>query len=174
MVKINSQQASVSREPKADERIREMRSYNHLWEKFISEENIESAKRNALKGKRNRKSVRRYIDDPDFNNKIRDYAENYHNAPHTPIQINDGIIKKVRTIIVPTFPELVIQHMAVNVLAPIFMKGMYEHSYGSIPGRGAHRGKQVIQKWISKGKCRNCVKMDIRKYFRFHTAFHTT
>ena len=33
--------------------------------------------------------------------------------------------------------------MAVNILQSIFKHGMYEHSYGSIPNRGAHKGKEV-------------------------------
>lgn len=57
--------------------------------------------------------------------------------------------------------------MAVNALKPIFMHGMYEHSYGSIPKRGVHKGKKTIEKWI-RNDSRNvkyCLKMDIHKYF---------
>lgn len=54
-----------------------------------------------------------------------------------------------------------------NVLSPIFMHGMYEHSYGSIPKRGTHKGKKTIERWISKGgkDCKYCLKLDIKKYF---------
>lgn len=57
--------------------------------------------------------------------------------------------------------------MAVNVLKPIFMHGMYEHSYGSIPKRGAHKGKKTIEKWIRNDSknVKYCLKMDIHKYF---------
>lgn len=147
-----------------------MKSYNHLWEKFIDPENIKKAIAKASKGKKNRKYVKMLLQTPDAVEIIKDYAEHYENAFHTPIEIYDGIVKKKRTIIVPTFNELVIQHMAVNVLEPIFMKGIYEHSYGSIPNMGAHKGKKAIMKWIAKGGCKYCLKMDIKKYFRFHTA----
>ena len=143
-----------------------MKSYNHLWEEFISDENIEKSIKKASIGKKNRKNVQRYLDQPNIKDIVKDYAEHYHNSFHSPVEIYDGIVRKKRNIIVPTFAELIIQHMIVNVLQPIFMKGMYEHSYGSIPGRGAHKGKKTLQKWIAKGGCKYCLKMDIRKYFR--------
>lgn len=57
--------------------------------------------------------------------------------------------------------------MVTNVLIPIFKHGMYEHSYGSIPGRGVHKGKKQIEKWIKRDtkNVKYCLKMDIRKYF---------
>ena len=44
------------------------------------------------------------------------------------------------------YKEQIIHHMAVNILQPIFKHGMYEHSYGSIPNRGAHKRKKLIKK----------------------------
>jgi hypothetical protein len=144
-----------------------MKSYNHLWEIFISDENIDLAVKNASKGKRNRKSVKKRLDDPNFKAQIKAYAENFKNKPHTPKQIYDGIQRKKRTIIVPDFDEQVIHHMIVNVLKPIFYCGMYEHSYGSVPGRGGYKGMLTVKKWISHGgkNCKYILKMDIKKYF---------
>lgn len=44
---------------------------------------------------------------------------------------------------------------------------MYEHSYASIPNRGSHKGKRVIEKWISKNdrNMKYILKMDIKKFF---------
>ena len=144
-----------------------MKSYKHLWDQFISDENIELAIRNASRGKRDRKSVKKYLDDPDLKNKIINYAENFDNRKHRPKEIYDGIQRKKRVIIVPSFDEQIIHHMVVNIIKPIFMKGMYHHSYGSIPQRGGHRGKKAIEKFIRKHSkdCKYILKMDIRKYF---------
>lgn len=145
-----------------------MKSYNHLWEKFISEENIKSAILNSSKGKRKRKNVREIYENQDeWIPKIRNYAENFRNEKHTPIEIYDGIERKKRTIIVPSYREQIIHHMIVNTMIPIFMHGMYEHSYGSIPKRGAHKRKKVIERWIRNDakNVKYCLKMDIRKYF---------
>ena len=144
-----------------------MKSYKNLWDKFISDENIELAIKNAKKGKSKRKSVRKYLDDPDFSNKVKRYAMTFKNKSHTPKVIYDGIQRKKRTIIVPSFEEQVVHHMVVNVLKPIFSKPMYYHSYGSIPGKGAHRGKKSIEKFIRNQPkdCKYVLKMDISKYF---------
>ena len=144
-----------------------MKSYNHLWEKFISDENIQLAIKNASKGKKNRREVSAKISDPDFPDHIKEYASNFKNKKHMIHEIYDGVQRKKRQIMVPTFDEQVVHHMVVNVLVPIFMKGMYEHSYGSIPKRGPHKGKKAIVKWIkyNGNNCKYCLKMDIRKYF---------
>lgn len=155
---------------KTDEGIRKgfMKSYNHLWEKFVSEENIRLAIQNSSKGKRKRKIVKKIYENPDeYVDKIRDYAARFKNCHHKPIEIYDGIVRKKRIIIVPTYKEQVIHHMVVNVLIPIFEHGMYEHSCGSLPNRGAHKGKKYIEKWIKHDKknVKYCLKMDIRKFF---------
>lgn len=145
-----------------------MKSYNHLWEEFISDENIKLAIITSSKGKRDRKLVKKIYENPDkWVPVIKQYAENFKNYKHAPVEIYDGITRKKRTIIVPDYMEQIIHHMIVNVLTPVFTHGMYEHSYGSLPNRGAHKGKKVIEKWIKHDKknVKYCLKMDIRKFF---------
>lgn len=149
-----------------------MKSYNHLWEKFISDENYYLAVQNATRHKtRNSKrhKIARYIKchADEYKDSFLNMMSDYKNKTHEPIEIYDGVRRKKRKIYVPTIEEQILHHMIVNVLKPIFMKSMYQHSYGSIPGRGAHMGKKVIEKWIRKGdrNCKYVLKMDIKKYF---------
>ena len=149
-----------------------MKSYNHLYEQYLSDENYYTAVRNATKHKGGRKKKYRraqfYRDHVEqMKPYIMSYAKHFTNAEHEPKLIYDGIRRKQRRIIVPSMQEQIIHHMIVNVLKPIFMHGMYEHSYGSIPERGSHLAKKRIEKWIRKGgrNCKYCLKMDIRKYF---------
>lgn len=143
-----------------------MKTYKNLWTEFISDENIEAAIHSAKLGNKSRKLKRRlnyvYEHKEEYIPKIREIASNYHNSQHTPVTIYDGISRKKRTIIVPTPFEQVIHHMIVNVLKPIFMKSMYQHSFGSIPGRGGYLGMKTIKKWMP---CKYILKMDVRKYF---------
>ena len=154
---------------KADERIREnMKSYNHLYEKTISETNRRYALSQAKHSKRFRKIMKhRHMSDDAAVEQSLDWIVNYENAEHVPVYIYDGITRKERTIIVPTMEELLVQHCIVNAMKPMFCKGMYEHSYASLPGRGAHKGKQVIEKWIRTDpkNCKYVLKMDIRHFF---------
>jgi RNA-directed DNA polymerase len=145
-----------------------MKSYNHLWEKFISEDNIKLAINASSLGKRDRRDVKEYYEHPElFIAAIKSYAENFKNCPHKPKEINDGISRKRRIIIVPWYKEQVVHHMLVNCLKPIFLKGMYEHSYGSIPDKGVHLAKKRIESWIKHDpkNMKYYLKMDIRKYF---------
>ena len=61
-----------------------MKSYNHLWEKFISKENIEKSIKDASKGKRSRNSVKARLNNPNLIEKISDYANNFRNKKHKP------------------------------------------------------------------------------------------
>ena len=147
-----------------------MKSYNHLWEQFISDDNIIKAINRSSRGKRKRGVVKEiYNNKEQYLGKIKRYAEHFRNREHIPIEIYDGISRKKRTIIVPKYLEQIIHHMCVQVMQPIFMKGMYEHSYGSIPERGCHKGKKFIEKWIKHDRknVKYCLKMDIRHFFDF-------
>ena len=145
-----------------------MKTYRNLYENFISEDNIRLSIHNSALGKKKRCKVMEIVGDVEGSIPlIEDYATHFRNKRHKPKQIYDGIVRKVRYIIVPSYKEQIVHHMIVNALMPMFTKGMYEHSYGSIPGRGGHRGKKTIEKWIRKGgrNIKYCMKLDIRKYF---------
>lgn len=145
-----------------------MKSYSKLYEICISEEN----RRESIKAARHSKRIRyiikeRHLSDDVLLNLSYDWIVNFKNAKHTPIQIQDGITHKVRTIIVPTLEELIVQHCVINALKPMLMHGMYEHSYASLPKRGAHRGKKTIEKWINHDSknTKYVLKMDIHHFF---------
>jgi len=145
-----------------------MKTYKRLYEQYISSDNIREAIINASQGKRNRQIMRDMFNDPEkWIPIIVRWNMNYKNPPHHPVEIYDGINRKKRTIICPTNKEQVIHHMLCNILKPIFMKGMYEHSYGSVPNRGGLAGKKVIEKWIKHDSknCKYVLKMDIRHFF---------
>lgn len=145
-----------------------MKSYSHLYEICISESNRRISVTTVKRSKRIRKIIKhRHMSDDVLLTQSYDWIENYQNAEHTPIYIRDGLTRKVRKIIVPTMEELIVQHNVVNALKPMFWRGMYEHSYGSIPGRGPHKGKKVIEKWIrdDRKNTKYVLKMDIRHFF---------
>lgn len=145
-----------------------MKSYNHLYEICISESNRRESLKLAKHSPRLRKIFKhRHMSDETIVEQSFNWITNYENAEHEPVYIYDGITRKERVIIVPTAEELLVQHNVVNALKPMFCKGMYEHSYASLPGRGAHKGKKVIEKWIRTDpkNCKYVLKMDIRHFF---------
>ena len=131
-----------------------MKSYNHLYEQFLSEDNIKLAIKNACKHKTNRKYFKDLKKNPDkYIDWFRRQATNYRNDNHKPIEIYDGIQRKKRIIIVPSFREQIIHHMVVNIIKPIIMKPMYDHSrqWDEIAlksGCGTPRERNIALKWI--------------------------
>ena len=108
-----------------------MKTYRNLYENFISEDNIRLSIHNSALGKKKRCKVMEIVGDVEGSIPlIENYATHFRNKRHRPKQIYDGIVRKVRYIIVPSYKEQVVHHMIVNVLMPMFTKGMYEHSYG--------------------------------------------
>ena len=52
-------------------------------------------------------------------------------------------------------------------LQPIIMRGMYQYSCGSVPGRGTSCGQRTLRKWLDND-CKGtkyCLKMDISKFY---------
>ncbi|MEI8127976.1 MAG: RNA-directed DNA polymerase [bacterium] len=151
-----------------------MKSYNHLFEELISYDNLHRAIINSSRRKRKREDVQKVLSNPSF------YIEKlqamlldktYAIQKHKAIEIFDGSSKKTRLIIQPKYLfEQIIQHAIVQVLSPIFMKGMYEFSCGSIPNRGCHYGKRHIEKFIRENEnspeIKYILKMDIHHYYQ--------
>jgi len=157
-----------------------MKSYNHLFEKLVSWENINLAITNASKKKRKRKDVRYILGHrEEFIKQIQDLLINQEFKPqrHKLVKIYDKSSKKERYIIQPFFRvnrqgeevfEQIIHHAVIQILSPIFMHGMYKYSCGSIPKRGGHYGKRYLEKYIREhndNEIKYCCKFDIRHYY---------
>ncbi len=76
---------------------------------------------------------------------------------------------KKRIIAALPFADRVINCAAYNILCPIYSKSYYEHSYGSIAGRGPIRAAKQLQYWMrlvsnKSGQWWLC-KADIAKFF---------
>lgn len=157
-----------------------MKSYNHLYEQYISEDNYYLAVKNSTEhkgGKRRKYRKAQYYKHhaDELKPRLLHYAANFYNHKHEPKEIYDGIRRKKRQIIVPSMDEQVVHHMIVNVIKPIILKPMYAHSYGSLPNRGAtsgrkgksRGGKEAVEKFIRNNPrdCKYCLKMDIHKFF---------
>ena len=76
---------------------------------------------------------------------------------------------KKRIITAWPFKNRVINCAAYRVLWPIYSASMYEHSYGSIPGRGSVRATKQLQKWMRTARITRkntwMAKADVAKFF---------
>lgn len=148
-----------------------MKSYNDLFDKIIDEENLKKAFLNASKGKRKRNDVKKVLKSLDRHVKIlRDILINEQYSPrkHKKSIINENNGRKSRVIEKPDYMyEQVVHHALIQILQPIFRKGMYEYVCGSVPNRGSHYGKRYIKKWLrdDRKNTKYVLKMDIEKFY---------
>lgn len=148
-----------------------MKSYNHLFEKIIDTENIRKAIHQSSKRKKKRKEVQQVLNNENYYIKvIQDILINdrFIIRKHIPKIIDDGFQHKQRKIIQPDYKyEQIMQHALMQILIPIFKKGMYAYSCGSIPKRGNSYGKKYIEKILKKDKINTkyILKIDIKKFF---------
>lgn len=149
-----------------------MKSYNHLFEIATSDDIIIASLNGASKGKRDRPEVERILKNPQkYIKKFKEWLikGEYIPVQHKAVEINDGVLNKKRTVIQPYFyPEQIAQHVVVRTLQPIFLKGMYEYSCGSIPGRGVHYGKKYLERFIkhNKAEIKYALKLDIHHFYQ--------
>lgn len=142
---------------------------------MIEPSNIARCIKEAAKGRKQRREVREVLNNiPHHVNKIRELllTNSFEMKPHKPKRIFER--GKERIIVKPRFKyELIIQHMIISVLEPIFMKRFYTYSCASIPGRGISYGKKAVERWINE--IRNShpyfpriwvYKADIKSFFR--------
>ena len=159
-----------------------MKRYGNLWEKFCTISNAETAVSLGTLNKRSDHAVRRKLcietSLPDERGKldqgkVRRYAENIVSElesgwVHEPLKqkIVVPVHGKRRNIDCPSLKDHIIHWMLLLAIKEPLMRGMYEHSYGSIPKRGINGARRTVERWIQHDdKCKYFVKLDIRKFY---------
>ncbi len=148
-----------------------MKTYRHLYEKIISDENIELAIKEACKSRKKSTKKRSKLEHLKENEHrievVRKWIVEYKCIRRMPKEIYDGIGRKKRFIYVPSVRETVVQHAVVQILDKYLSKGTYERCFAAIKGRGQHKAKRCIERWIRKHPkdCKYYLKMDIKQYF---------
>lgn len=148
-----------------------MKRVGHIYEQVCKIENIQEAILRSSVGKRDKRYVRRILENIDhYALVIRQLlvTKSYVPSPYTIKTIRDGSSGKERTIYKPRyFPDQIIHWALMLQLQPVFMHGMYAYTCGSIPGRGTSYGQKALRKWLDRdyGGTKYCLKMDIAKFY---------
>lgn len=149
-----------------------MKSFRIYQEDALSHDNLERAFLKPSLGKRDRKDVRKVLDnlEQEIEN-LRSILQEGRFKPsrHESVTINEGSYMKKRTIIKPYYKyEQVVHHVVIQAMKPGIDKGMYEYVIGSIPKRGPHYGKKRIVRWIKNDiqNTKYVLKVDIRHFFQ--------
>lgn len=146
-----------------------MEKHSHVFDRFATFENMYDGYLLARRNKRYRPEVLRYsanLEECIIDTVNRLQWKMY--APGAPRPFYE-YYPKLRLIHALPFADRVVNCAAYNVLWPIYEKSFYEHSYGSIPGRGQLAAVETLQRWMkiaeSKPEQWYIGKLDIAKFF---------
>ena len=157
-----------------------MKSYNHLYEKIISLENLILAWQNARKGKTQKSYVIEFEQELFYNLLVIHYELKYQT--YLPKPLKSFVIRdpKTRLIHKSDFRDRIVNQEIVNILEPIFDKGFIYDSYANRVGKGALKAVNRFDTFVNKvsqngkqtGQFTNnqikgyCLKADIKHYFQ--------
>lgn len=148
-----------------------MKRVGYIFEKICDIDNIRWAIMESSRKKRKRQSVKKILSHMDkYAREIQALLreKTYTPAPYTEKTIMDGICKKVRTIHKPHYyPDQIIHWALMLQIQPLIMRGMYEYSCGSVPGRGTALGQKMLRRWLDKDYkgTKYCLQIDITKFY---------
>lgn len=146
-----------------------MEKHSHVFERFTSFDNFVDGYRLARRNKRYKPSALEYS--ANLEEHIINDINRLQWHEYTPGRAHAfyEYFPKMRIIHALPFADRVVNCAAYKVLWPIYVRSFYEHSYGSIPGRGTLKAVETLQHWmrIAQHKRGNWFigKADIAKFF---------
>lgn len=141
-----------------------MKTYKHLWDEFVSMENLNRAADSALRGKKNRKSAQRFMARRDeclgrLHNML--VRGEYKTGRYHVFKIFEPKERQIYKL--PLYPDHIVHHALMNVLAPIWQKMFCRDSYACIPGRGLHAASRRCMQFVRRNQY--VLQCDIRKFY---------
>lgn len=143
-----------------------MKRVGHLYETFLSSENLKAAFKKASKGKKDRKVVE-YCKEH-LEEMIQAIQSNPHiSGKYKSKTVIDSSSGKKRNVMEPKFfPDQIIHHALCLAINPVLRKSEYEWSCGAIESKGGLLASQKLRNKFSKEKkLRYFVKLDIVHYY---------
>ena len=144
-----------------------MEKHSHVFESFTTFENMYDGYLLARRNKRYKEGVLSYssnLEEHIINDINRLQWHMYEPGALHPFY---EYYPKLRLIHSLPFSDRVVNCAAYKQLWPIYSKSFYEHSYGSVPGKGTVKAVEKLQEWmrIVEGKGWYLAKLDIAKFF---------
>lgn len=146
-----------------------MEKHSHVFERFVTFENMYDGYLLARRNKRYRPEVLSYsanLEENLIDSVNRLQWQTYETGQPRPFY---EYFPKLRLIHALPFYDRVVNCAAYLQLWPIYSKSFYEHSYGSIPGRGSVAAVDTFQRWQQHVSAKPgdwyIGKLDIAKFF---------
>jgi len=140
-----------------------MKTYNGLYERLCSLDNLFLAAHKAQRGKRYRQDVAEFhlrLEDELLDLREELQAQTYRPRPYHTFWIRDS---KPRLISAAPYRDRVVHHALCNVTEPLFERTFIHDSYACRVGKGTHASADRLQQFSRQA--RYVLRCDIRKYF---------
>lgn len=141
-----------------------MKRHGNLYKEIIRLENLQVAYEKARRGKTWQDKVKVIEKDRDR------YIANLHEALErgeyktSKYRLKTIYEPKQRVIyILPFYPDRIVQHAVMNILAPIWDKLFVSDSYACRDGKGQHAGSKRCMQFVRRNKY--CLQCDISKFY---------
>ena len=140
-----------------------MKTYNRLFQRICSFENLLSASRKAQRGKRFQEEVARF--NFHLEKELYGLQEELHAQTYRPGAYHEFYIyePKLRKISAAPYRDRVVHHALCNVIEPIFDQTFIFDSYACRKGKGTHKAVNRFTEFSRKSSY--VLKCDIKKYF---------
>lgn len=144
-----------------------MKRHGKLLHKIINYGNIELAHQNAKHGKAHYTAVQKV--DSDRDKYLRQVQQLLADKSFTTSEYDVFKIykpKKRDISRLPYYPDRIVQHALLNVIAPIWDKIFIYDVYSAIPGKGIHKAIGRLKHFLKdKANTQYCLQFDIAKFY---------
>src|SRR3989344_6030470 len=141
-----------------------------MYGKICSYDNLLLAFKNARKGKRKKRYIKKF--QKFLNKNLRNLEEELISQDYKPCKLKRFILRdpKTRKISKSAFRDRVVHHALCNVISPIFEKNFIYDSYANQIGKGTFKAIErfdIFKRKVSKNNSGECfvLKADIKHYF---------
>ncbi|MBQ3039673.1 MAG: hypothetical protein IJD41_03910 [Alphaproteobacteria bacterium] len=141
-----------------------MKRYKNLWDAFISAENFDLAARRAVRGKKSKAAINKFLANRDeYLLKLRQTIASgqFKTSPYRVVKIFEP--KERYIYVLPLYPDHIVHHALINILGPIWLRMFCRDSYACIPGRGLHAASQRVMEFMRRNKF--VLQCDIKKFY---------
>jgi len=141
-----------------------MKRHGNLWDKIIDPDNLYKAYRKARKGKAWQRGILEFEEDVEGN--LLKLQKMLCTGEFTTATYRSKTIfepKKREIYILPFYPDRIIQHALLQVVAPIWDNLMIHDSYACREGKGMHDASRKTMRHVHNYKY--CLKCDISKFY---------
>ena len=127
-----------------------MKTYNKLYKKLYSKENLISAFKKARKGKKSKNYVINFESNLDKNINI--LQKQLKDKKYYPSRLSKFVIRdpKTRTIHSSIFRDRIVHHAIINIIQPIFEKRFIYDSFASRKNKGTHNAVKRFEYFVRK------------------------